>query len=37
MLKGYTSMDLLPDVLPLLIMTVVVVFIGLRTYGKTIE
>lgn len=37
MLKGYTSMDLLPDVLPLLIMTVVVIFIGLRTYGKTIE
>ncbi|MGW1445277.1 ABC transporter permease [Serratia rhizosphaerae] len=37
MLKGYTLAELLPDFLPLLGLAAAVIFIGLRTYRKTLD
>lgn len=37
MLKGYTLIELLPDLLPLFILSAVVIFIGLKTYRKTLD
>ncbi|VEA71338.1 Inner membrane transport permease ybhR [Serratia rubidaea] len=37
MLKGYTLAELLPDLLPLLGLAALVMFIGLRSYRKTLD
>ncbi|WP_034919584.1 MULTISPECIES: ABC transporter permease [Erwinia] len=37
MLKGYTLAELLPDLLPMCAIAVVVIFIGLKTYRKTLD
>ncbi|WBF45204.1 ABC transporter permease [Serratia rubidaea] len=37
MLKGYTLTELLPDLLPLLGLAALVMFIGLRSYRKTLD
>lgn len=37
MLKGYSVMDLLPDLLPLIGLAFLVIFIGLSSYRKTLD
>ncbi|MGU3414529.1 ABC transporter permease [Enterobacteriaceae bacterium C34A] len=37
MLKGYTLMDLLPELLPLVGLTLVVILIGLKTFRQTLD
>lgn len=37
MLKGYTVMDVMPDLLPLLAMAFVVIFIGIKSYRQTLD
>ncbi|KGT95417.1 mannose-1-phosphate guanyltransferase [Erwinia typographi] len=37
MLKGYSFTELLPDLLPLIVLAIVVTGIGLKTYRKTLD
>ncbi len=37
MLKGYSAMALLPDLLPLIGLAVIVIGVGLKSYRKTLD
>ncbi|NIY46148.1 ABC transporter permease [Cedecea colo] len=37
MLKGYSAMELLPSLLPLIAIAIIVIGIGLKTYRKTLD
>ena len=37
MLKGYTLVDLLPDLLPLAVLAIIVILVALKSYRKTLD